>query len=148
MASLSNLTPNIGATKKSKVVGRGNGSGHGKTSCRGSNGQRSRSGASRSKIFEGGQMPLNRRVPKVGFFNRFRTEFSSVNLNRLEGKLEGVKVVDLDFLLKNGFVKKADLPVKILGNGDITNAPVFKVNAVSKSAKEKIEKAGGKIELV
>jgi large subunit ribosomal protein L15 len=140
---LKDLKPAPGATKKRKRVGCGEGSGHGGTSCRGHKGARSRSGHKSRPWFEGGQMPLQRRVPKRGFTNIFKTEYQIVNVGDLE-RLEGVEEVTPEVLKKSGLIKKADQPVKILGEGQLTKALQVKANAFSKSAREKIEAAGGR----
>lgn len=117
-------------------------SGHGKTSCRGHKGQMSRSGAKRRAWFEGGQMPLQRRVPKRGFNNLFRLEFAVVNLTEL-GKIEATEV-NRELLIKRGLVKGKNSAIKILGNGSIDRAMTVYADAFSSAAREKIEKAGGR----
>lgn len=141
---LSNLTPAKGSVKqKTKRLGRGHASGQGCTAGRGMNGQLSRSGSKHHPWFEGGQMPLQRRVPKRGFSNKlFRQEYQVVNLNSLNMLEE--TTVNADTLKENGMVKYNDRPVKILGYGEITKAIEITVDAFSETAKEKIEKAGGK----
>jgi large subunit ribosomal protein L15 len=141
------LSPPPGTKKARKRVGRGTGSGHGKTSCRGSKGQNSRSGGGVRPGFEGGQMPLARRLPKRGFYNPFRVEYQAVNVSQLEAFDAGSEI-DPALLLSRKLVRKASMPVKILGKGDITRAVTVKAHAVSAAAKEKIEKAGGRIELI
>ncbi len=128
--------------KSRKRVGRGMSSGHGKTSCRGHKGQMSRSGAKRRAWFEGGQMPLQRRVPKRGFNNLFRLEFAVVNLTEL-GKIDALEV-NRELLLKRGLVRSRGSAIKILGNGSIDKAMTVYADAFSATAREKIEKAGGK----
>jgi large subunit ribosomal protein L15 len=128
--------------KSRKRVGRGMSSGHGKTSCRGHKGQMSRSGAKRRAWFEGGQMPLQRRVPKRGFNNLFRLEFAVVNLTEL-GKIDAVEI-NRELLLKRGLVRSRGSAIKILGNGTIDKAMTVYADAFSATAREKIEKAGGK----
>ena len=128
--------------KSRKRVGRGMSSGHGKTSCRGHKGQMSRSGAKRRAWFEGGQMPLQRRVPKRGFNNLFRLEFAVVNLTEL-GKIDALEV-NRELLLKRGLVRSRGSAIKILGNGSIEKAMTVYADAFSATAREKIEKAGGK----
>lgn len=140
---LSNLTYAPGSRKNRKRVGRGIGSGHGGTSTRGHKGLYSRSGSSQKAGFEGGQMPLQRRVPKRGFTNVFRVEYQTVNLERLS-KLDGVSVVDPEVLHQNRAIRKKHVPVKILGTGEMTKALEVHAHSFSKSAKDKIEKAGGK----
>ena len=132
-------------TEKRKRVGRGMGSGMGKTSTRGHKGQRSRSGSRMMRGFEGGQMPLHRRMPKRGFTNIFREEYSIVNLNKLE--LLGQTEVTPESLLKAGLVH-GKKPVKILGNGELTIALSVQAHKFSKSAQDKITKAGGKFEVL
>jgi large subunit ribosomal protein L15 len=128
--------------KSRKRVGRGMSSGHGKTSCRGHKGQMSRSGAKRRAWFEGGQMPLQRRVPKRGFNNQFRLEFAVVNLTEL-GKIDAAEI-NREVLLKRGLVKGKNSAIKILGNGSIDRAMTVYADAFSAAAREKIEKAGGR----
>jgi large subunit ribosomal protein L15 len=140
---LSTLKPAKGSRKNTKRRGRGIGSGNGCTAGRGSNGQKSRSGAKHYSWFEGGQMPLQRRVPKRGFSNdKFRQEFQIVNLKDLN-MLE-TEEINAAVLKANGLVKKEDKPVKILGVGEVDKAFTITVDAFSATAKEKIEKAGGK----
>ena len=136
-----------GATKVRKRKGRGQGTGQGTTGGRGMNGQNSRSGGGVRLGFEGGQMPLYRRIPKRGFTNRFAKEFAEVNvvdLNRFE---EGT-VVDFDLMLQSGLVKQVKDGVKVLGNGELKKKLTVKAEKFSKSAAEKIEKAGGKAEVI
>jgi len=132
-------------TEKRKRVGRGMGSGMGKTSTRGHKGQRSRSGSRLLRGFEGGQMPLHRRVPKRGFKNIFREEYAVVNLDRLAEL--GQTEITPDVLQKAGVVHSKK-PVKILGNGDLKSAITVRAHKFSKSAQEKITKAGGKFEVL
>lgn len=143
--SLSKLTPAKGSVKqKTKRLGRGPASGTGTTAGRGMNGQKSRSGSKHHPWFEGGQMPLQRRTPKRGFSNkRFRQEYQIVNLQELT-LLEDVKAVNADILFEYGLIKKLNKPVKILGYGDMTKAMDVTADAFSETAKDKIEKAGGK----
>lgn len=144
--NLSSLHPSKDSRKKRKRVGRGPGSGFGKTAGRGSKGQKSRSGYSRKRGFEGGQMPLSRRVPKRGFTNIFRKEYTEVNLERLANiKKAEVKPKDL---ANAGIVKKESESIKILGQGEISSAKKIHAHKFSKSAQEKIEKAGGKVILI
>lgn len=143
---LSTLTPPTGATKNRKRVGRGIGSGHGKTSTRGHKGYFSRSGARRRPGKEGGQMPLIRRLPKVGFWNPFRVEYQVVNLAALD-KATG-DTFDLVTLKKQGLVRHVGRPVKVLGHGALSRAVTIHANAFSESAKEKIAAAGGRCEIV
>ena len=146
MDYLSNLKYAEGTRKNKKRVGRGPGSGHGKTSTRGMNGQLSRSGAKKKAWFEGGQMPLQRRVPKFGFTNIFKVEYQVVNVQDLQKLVDAKeKVVTSEILRKYGFVRKKDRPVKILGSGELKGKLQVEANAFSKTAKEKIESAGGSI---
>jgi len=138
---LSTLKYADGSKKNRKRVGRGGA--HGKTSCRGMNGQRSRSGAKRRLWFEGGQMPIMRRLPKRGFTNIHRVEFQTVNVCDLE-KVQDVEEITPEILLQSGLVRKKNLPVKVLGNGELTKKLNVTANAFSKSAVEKIEAAGGR----
>ena len=147
--NLSNLQPAEGATKKAKRIGRGQGSGRGGTSTRGHKGQKSRSGYSRKIGFEGGQMPLQRVVPKMGFKNINRVEYKAINLDVLENlatKLN-LTVVDKAALVDAGIASKND-KIKILGNGSLTKKLVVKADAFSKSAKEAIEKLEGTTEIL
>ncbi len=145
---LHELSPAPGATRDVKRIGRGHGSGNGKTAGKGHKGQKARSGGSIRPGFEGGQMPLQRRVPKRGFNNIFRTEYVVVNLSDLETKFEAGAVIDTQALVQAGLVKKQLDGVKVLGNGDLTKNFTVKAAAFSKSAIEKIEKAGGKTEVI
>lgn len=130
--------------KKKKRIGCGPGSGHGKTSCKGHKGQKARSGAHFKPGFEGGQMPLQRRIPKRGFNNaQFKEEVQIININDI-AKL-GVQEVTPEVLYQKGLIRSQLLPVKLLANGDIASAVTVTVDAVSSSAKEKIEKAGGSV---
>lgn len=135
------------STKNRKRRGRGTGTGQGKTSGRGMNGQNSRSGGGVRLGFEGGQMPLYRRIPKRGFTNRFKKEYAEVNVSVLNRFDEGT-VVDLDALKNTGIIKQVKDGVKILGNGEIEKKLTVKASKFTKSAAMKIEKAGGKIEVV
>ncbi len=141
------LSPLEGARKKRKRVGRGPGSGHGKTSCRGHKGQKSRSGGSVRPGFEGGQMPLQRRLPKRGFTNIFKKHYVLINVRDLEGFAPNADL-DTEALRKAGLVKKVKDGVKLLGEGEISHPVTIKVHKVSKLAKEKIEAAGGKVEII
>lgn len=140
--NLSDLRPAEGSRRKRKRVGRGPGSGHGKTAGRGEKGQKSRSGYSRRMGFEGGQMPLIRRVPKRGFNNLFRTEYATVNVGRLD-ELEGDSF-SADSLLAARVVRKLQDGLKILGGGEISRAVTVEAHKFTASAKQKIEAAGGK----
>ena len=142
---LGTLKPPDGSKKRKKRIGRGIGSGHGKTACRGMKGQRSRSGRGIPPGFEGGQMPLQRRVPKRGFTNIFKEKFATVNVRDLN-RFEPNSVVDVETLRKAGFVKRVHDGVKILGKGKITIPLTLRVHRVSKGAAEKILAAQGKIE--
>jgi len=143
---LSDLHPAENSRKNRRRVGRGPGSGRGKTSGRGSKGQLSRSGYSRRLSFEGGQMPLSRRVPKRGFTNIFKKEFSEVNLDRLENiQKKTIKPRDLK---EAGILKKESIPVKVLGRGNISSAKTIHAHKFSQSAQKKIEAAGGKTVLI
>ena len=141
------LKPAVGSRKNRKRVGRGPASGSGKTSGRGEKGQKSRSGYSRKRGFEGGQMPLKRRVPKRGFTNIFRTEFRTVNVERLNDLPAGSTVTP-ESLQKAGLLKKGESPVKILGNGEIKVALTVQAHKYTGSAAKKIEAAGGKAEVI
>ncbi len=143
---LSNLSPIQGSKKKKKRVGRGPGSGHGKTSCRGHKGQKSRSGGGTRAGFEGGQMPLHRRLPKRGFRNIFKKQYAIINLKALNEISESL--VTPEVMLEKGFIKDIKDGVKILGEGEIKKPLTVKAHAFSASAKEKILKAGGKIETI
>lgn len=140
MWTLSNLHPKKGALHKRKRIGRGD-----TTAGKGSKGQKSRSGGAKPSWFEGGQMPIYRRLPKRGFHNPFKKEFQIVNVSQLEEKFNSGDEVNREKMIKAGVIKKSNVPVKVLGKGDITKALVLEIDSVSKSAKEKIEKAGGKI---
>jgi len=140
---LSEASPSKGSTKNPKRVGRGPGSGHGKTACRGEKGQRSRSGHSLMAGFEGGQMPLKRRVPKRGFKNPFRVEYQVVNLETL-ARFDAGTALDPKALRRAGVIASADQPVKVLGRGKLDRALDITADAFSASAREAIEKAGGK----
>jgi large subunit ribosomal protein L15 len=145
---LCDLKPSKNSVKKRKKVGRGNGSGHGTTSGRGTKGQLSRSGGKVRIGFEGGQMPLQRRIPHLkGFKNTRKKQFNIINIEQLEGFKNG-SVVDIEFLKKNGLVMSKDNPVKILGNGKLTKKLTVKANFFSKNAGEKIKKAGGSLEVI
>jgi large subunit ribosomal protein L15 len=144
--NLSNLRAPKKANTGRKRVGRGMGSGMGKTSTRGHKGQRSRSGSHMMRGFEGGQMPLHRRLPKRGFTNIFRTEYAIVNLDRIIDRLAGLKVAEigLDDYSKLGLVASKKSLIKVLGSGELKMAITIHAHKFSKSAAEKIEKAGGK----
>ncbi len=145
---LHELSPAAGSKKSVKRVGRGTASGQGKTAGKGQKGAKSRSGYSRQAGFEGGQMPLQRRLPKRGFNNIFATEYAIVNLSQLEERFESGATVDAQALIDAGLIKKTLDGVKVLGRGELTKALTVKVTAVSESAKAKIEAAGGKVEVL
>src|ERR1035438_5478869 len=141
------LRPPVGANKRSKRIGQGMGSGHGKTATRGSKGQRSRAGMRMRPGFEGGQMPLHRRLPKRGFTNIFRKIYAVVNLKDLENFKAEEKITP-ELLVANGMVKKLGDGLKILGDGELKAPLHITAHLFSKSALEKIEKAGGKAEVI
>ena len=141
------LSPAAGSVKDVKRIGRGHGSGNGKTAGKGHKGQHARSGGGVRPGFEGGQMPMTRRIPKRGFNNIFATKYSVVNVSDLDQFVDGT-VVDADLLKASGLIKKTNDGVKILGNGELTKNLTVKAAAFSASAKEKIEKAGGKAEVM
>ena len=144
---LKDLKPAEGSRHSRKRVGRGNGSGYGKTAGRGLNGQKSRAGGGKRPGFEGGQTPLAMRLPKLpGFRNINRVEYLPVNVSRLEEKFEAGEVVNGESLKAKGIIKHEDAPVKVLGDGELTKALTVSVDKVSASAKAKIEAAGGKVE--
>jgi large subunit ribosomal protein L15 len=144
---LHELSPVAGSTKEPKRVGRGHGSGNGKTAGKGHKGQNARSGGGVRIGFEGGQMPLARRIPKRGFNNIFATKYTAINVSDLNKFKDGT-VVDSELLKAAGVIKKVNDGVKILGNGELTSKLTVKAAAFSQSAKEKIEKAGGKVEVM
>jgi len=144
---LNELKPAAGSTRDRKRVGRGPGSGWGKTAGRGHKGQKSRSGYSRARGFEGGQMPLHRRLPKRGFTNIFRTEYRTVNVERLNNFVEG-SVVDPEALQQAGLLGKGRDGVKILGNGELKVKLTVRAHRFTESAAKKIEAAGGKAEKI
>jgi large subunit ribosomal protein L15 len=144
--NLSNLRAPKKANSNKKRVGRGMGSGMGKTSTRGHKGQRSRSGSRMMRGFEGGQMPLHRRLPKRGFTNIFRTEYTVVNLDRIAEL--GVAELTVEALVKHGLLKKRNELIKVLASGELTGAVTVHAHKFSKAAQEKIEKAGGKAILI
>jgi large subunit ribosomal protein L15 len=145
--NLGNLKKAVGSTKDNKRVGRGEGSGSGVTAGRGNKGQHSRSGSKKRPWFEGGQMPLQRRLPKFGFTNNNKVVFQIVNLGDLN-KLDESKEINPEILKESGLIKYADRPVKVLGSGSIEKKYTIKVHAVSKTAKEGIEKLGGSVTLL
>ncbi len=145
---LHDLKPAPGAIKRAKRVGRGPGSGHGKTSCRGQKGQRSRSGGGVPPWFEGGQTPIHRRLPKRGFKNINRVEYAVINVGKLDTLFESGAEITPEVLLERGVLKKLLDGVKVLGDGELTKALKIKAHAFSSSAKEKIEAAGGTAEVI
>ena len=144
---LNEISPAAGAVKKRKRIGCGTGSGHGKTSTKGHKGQNCRSGGGVPPWFEGGQMPLQRRVPKRGFHNVFRVPFQVVNVGSL-GRFEKGSTINRGTLLEAGLIKKAGLPVKILGGGELKVALQVEVDGVSRNAAKAITAAGGTVSLV
>lgn len=145
--NLHDLAPAKGAKKKRKRIGRGPGSGHGKTATKGHKGLLARSGGGKGPGFEGGQMPLIRRVPKYGFRNPFRTEYAIVNVQSL-GDLSATGTITPQMLVDAGLVKRVTLPIKILGNGELKKAVVVQAHKFSKSAEAKIQAAGGTVEVI
>ena len=143
---LHELSPAFGSTKESKRIGRGHGSGNGKTAGKGHKGQKARAGRGMRAGFEGGQMPLQRRIPKRGFNNIFAEESVAINVAALN-KFEDGAVVDAVALVEKGIIDKADIYVKVLGNGNVTKKLTVKLSAFSKSAMEKITSAGGNAEV-
>ena len=144
---LENLSPAPGSRRDVRRIGRGHGSGWGKTSGKGHKGQKARAGFSRTLGFEGGQMPLQRRIPKRGFNNIFATKYAAINVDKLNS-FENGAVVDAQALVEAGLVKKTMDGIKILGNGELTRKLTVKAAAFTQSAKEKIEAAGGKAEVI
>ena len=142
--NLGTLKPPEGSRKKRKRVGRGDGSGHGGTSCKGHKGQNARSGGGVRPGFEGGQMPLSRRLPKRGFRNPFRREIVIVNIEQLKKFPKG-SLIDKDSLISSGLIKRKGDTVKVLGKGDIDYPLSIKVDMISRGAKEKIVNAGGSV---
>lgn len=145
---LHELSPAAGSTKARKRIGRGAGSGQGKTAGKGHKGQKARAGRGMRPGFEGGQMPLQRRLPKRGFNNIFRTEMAIVNVAALDKAFEAGETVTIDALVEKGLVKKVLDGVKVLGNGELTKALTVQANAFSETAKQKIEALGGKAEVI
>ena len=144
---LHDLKPAVGATTAEKRLGRGIGSGLGKTSGKGHKGAKARSGGGKGPGFEGGQIPLMRRIPKRGFTNKFRTEYVAINVERLEIFEDGQVVTPVE-LIEAGIIKNILDGVKIMGNGEITKKLTVKANKFTATAKEKIEAAGGKVEVI
>lgn len=147
MIGLNNLKPAPGSRHRKKIVGRGEGSGHGGSSTRGRKGQTARSGDGKMSGFEGGQMPLVRRIPKRGFTSRNHMQFDVVNVGDLEACFDSGTEITAAVLTEKGLVKRS-LPVKVLGDGDLKKSFTVKANAFSKSAEEKIKAAGGKAEKI
>ena len=145
---LHELSPAFGATREVKRIGRGHGSGHGKTAGKGHKGQWARSGGGVRPGFEGGQTALARRMPKRGFNNIFATEYAIVNVSDLEARFENGAVIDEVALVECGLVKKTLDGIKVLGNGEITKSFTVKAAKFTAAAAEKIEKAGGKAEVI
>jgi large subunit ribosomal protein L15 len=144
---LEDLKPAKGATKKAKRVGRGVGSGSGKTAAKGHKGQKARSGGVKGPGFEGGQMPLQRRIPKRGFTNIFRKEYAVVNIRDF-AKISGSDLVTPEILLQNGLIKDMKARVKVLGMGELNKKLTIRAHKFSKSAIDKIQSAGGKAEVI
>ena len=146
---LHNLKPAEGATHRSKRIGRGEGSGHGGTATKGNKGQQARTGYQSKKGHEGGQMPIQRRMPKRGFKSLNRVDYKVFNLGQLDFLIEKYEITEftLDNLYLNGLINRTDM-VKVLGNGELKAKMTFKINAVSEKAKQAIEAAGGSVELV
>jgi len=144
MLTLNNLMPTEGARRNNKRVGRGPGSGRGKTATRGHKGARARTGYSRNPGFEGGQMPLHRRLPKRGFTNIFKQEFAIISLRDLN-RFEKGTTVNRATLLEAGLIRATDAKIKVLANGEITTAVVLEVDKVSAGARAKVEAAGGSV---
>ena len=145
---LNNLHPAPGSTHKKKRLGRGPGTGLGKTAGRGNKGQKSRSGYSQKIGFEGGQMPLQRRLPKRGFTNIFKKEWTEVSLATLEKHFDGSQEITPDLMHERGVIAKGKSDVVVLGNGDLTKALRVSAHRFTKSAREKIERAGGAASLI
>ncbi|MBI4689848.1 MAG: 50S ribosomal protein L15 [Nitrospirae bacterium] len=144
---IEDLKPSDGSRKKVKRVGRGIGSGHGKTSCKGHKGQKARSGGGKGAGFEGGQMPLQRRLPKRGFKNHFAKEYAIVNLKDIM-RIEDVDIITPNVLFERGIIKNPKDGIKVLSNGVITRPIIIKANAFSSAASGKIAAAGGKAETI
>ena len=146
MNILSQLKPSPGSARKPKRIGRGTGSGRGKTSCKGHKGQKARSGPKIAPSFEGGQMPLNRRLPKRGFTNTFKKQIATLNLDDLERMAQEQSEVNVQVWMAEGRIKRAKDGVKILGRGELSRPLTVRAHVFSHTAKEKILAAGGKIE--
>jgi large subunit ribosomal protein L15 len=147
MMKIEDLKPAVGKSRKVKRVGRGIGSGHGKTSCKGHKGQKARSGGTKGPGFEGGQMPLQRRLPKRGFKNRLAVNYAVINLKDLI-KIEGVDTITPEILMEKGILKDLKDGLKILGEGEIRRPITIKADAFSASALSKITASGGKAEII
>ena len=145
--NLHDLTPAKGAKKRRKRIGRGPGSGHGKTATKGHKGLLARAGGGKRPGFEGGQMPLIRRLPKFGFVNNFRTEYSIVNVSSFQD-WNGSGTITPQAMVDAGLVKRKTLPIKILGNGELKKSLVIQAHKFSKSAEAKIQSAGGRVEVI
>jgi large subunit ribosomal protein L15 len=145
--NLHDLSPARGAKKRRKRIGRGPGSGHGKTATKGHKGLLARSGGGKRPGFEGGQMPLVRRLPKFGFTNPFRAEYAIVNVKSFE-QWTGAQTITPQALVDAGLVKRKNLPIKILGNGELKKPLVIQAHKFSKSAEAKIQAAGGRVEVI
>lgn len=148
LIKIDSLKPDPDSKHREKRVGRGHGSGHGKTSCKGHKGQKSRTGLDIKPTFEGGQTPIIRRIPKRGFTNIFKVEYEVINVKDLAERFKEEEVVDLEAMKIRGLIKGKDKLVKLLGDGEINIPLRVKVHSASRSAIEKIEKAGGKVDLV
>jgi large subunit ribosomal protein L15 len=144
---INELAPAAGSKHKKKRVGRGPGSGHGKTACRGHKGQKSRSGGGPARGFEGGQMPIHRRLPKRGFTNPFKKNYNILNVKDLE-QFGANSILDSTSFMEAGLIKKMGDRVKLLGQGEISHPLTIKLHKVSRSAREKIESAGGTVEIL
>lgn len=144
---LEDLKPAEGSKKENKRVGRGVGSGHGKTSCKGHKGQKARSGRKKGPGFEGGQTPLQRRLPKRGFKNRFKIEYAIINLKDVN-RVEGLDIITPEVLMEKGIIKSLKDGIKVLGEGEIQRPFTIKADAFSSSALAKIAAAGGKAEII
>lgn len=147
MITLNELRPHPGSKKAKKRVGRGDGSGHGKTACRGEKGQRARTGASIPAGFEGGQMPLYRQLPKRGFKNLFKKIYGVLNVSDL-AEFQDNSIIDIDTAKKNGLIRKRFNLFKLLGDGEINKPVIVRAHAASAVAIQKIEAAGGRVELL
>jgi len=144
---IEDIKPADGSRKRVKRVGRGIGSGHGKTSCKGHKGQKARSGGPKGPAFEGGQMPLQRRLPKTGFKNHFSIEFAIINLKEIN-KIEGTDIITPEVLLEKGIIKDLKHGLKVLAEGDIKRPITIRADAFSASALAKIASVGGKAEVL